>query len=581
MMSDNPTIGVEVKEKGEDEEFLPNSGFIPININKMSLDKKIEYLLSTAITVFLWTYFTISAGFVSYNLVLKENIDNPLFSKIDPYLSAYRDCSDEHWFYFRDNYFVFLFYALFFIFAGKSINVLFSADVLKKIYIVFGLLFCFYLCQYRLIIILIASFIFFSLNYLIKYVSQQIYQIFCWITLIILKFLIDYLIKNNDINKITEKKYLPCIDQLGWKILLTLCLIKMMSFNLEYKKSFYNEATLLSVYSFEQAKNHCDDCRNGDFCLKCLENVTAEKLGDFNLLNYFVYIFYPPLLYTGPLINFNSFIFQINNRASSEHNKLNKMNKLKYSLELVLYMVIMELYNHYLFPTFIFKFLEPEKYLSLFYYCFIAFNVLTFIWLKFTIIWKNSRLWAWCDGIYTEDNSNRFIYNLYSLEEFFRGWDRGLYKWLFRYLYIPLGGKNKKYLLVWLVFGFFYIIFDIKNNDYGYFFVLGASLVCLEEIVKEKIIEKYGEDFNNNIFLRYGKYLIRSIFITICYFIMLLCFGLGFGKSYILNYIWSTGSFFSFILMILFILPNCITIFFIRDMEIENSIKEHKEKKNY
>ena len=163
-------------------------------------------------------------------------------------------------------------------------------------------------------------------------------------------------------------------------------------------------------------------------------------------------------------------MFQLGIWKDSQHNDLKKMNKVLYLLKLLLLLIIMEVYNHFLFPIFLFRngynTCEPNKGISLFYYCFICLNILTFLWLKFSIIWKFGRLLAWYDGIYVEENMNRIIYNIYSLEEFFRGMNRSFNRWIVRYLYIPLGGKNKKYVNIWAIFAFAYFIFNFENGDY-------------------------------------------------------------------------------------------------------------------
>ena len=79
---------------------------------------------------------------------------------------------------------------------------------------------------------------------------------------------------------------------------------------------------------------------------------------------------------------------------------------------------------------------------------YLSFNNLVFIYLKFSLIWKVARFWGWADGIYSEENMNRCIYNNYSFEGFWRQWHRSYNIWLIRYIYLPLGGKNKKFIMI-------------------------------------------------------------------------------------------------------------------------------------
>jgi D-alanyl-lipoteichoic acid acyltransferase DltB (MBOAT superfamily) len=292
------------------------------------------------------------------------------------------------------------------------------------------------------------------------------------------------------------------------------------------------------------------------------------------------------LLFGGPLINYNSFIFQQNIHKESQHNVLFKMNKILYVIELLFIFGVMEIYNHFLFPIFLFKnkedLIEPNSDISLFYYCFICLNILTFLWLKYAIIWKSFRLWAWYDGIFVEENMNRFVYDFYSIELLFRGLNRTLNRWMIRYIYIPLGGKNKKYVNIWVVFCFWYLIFDFKNIDYGIFAICCCLLMDLEMFIKNTFINKFGEDFNEKIFLRFGKYLICSFNVFIMFLIGL--FGFHFSlESFkvIVDTVIENGGFFYFINFILFLLPSVVMMFFIRDMELENCALLHKKPLNY
>jgi D-alanyl-lipoteichoic acid acyltransferase DltB (MBOAT superfamily) len=380
------------------------------------------------------------------------------------------------------------------------------------------------------------------------------------------------------------------IDNLSFELILIYSLLKMLSFNLEYKKVYNNETVAESIFNVNQAKSHCMSCYDGNFCMKCLENTIVgerEKIDDsFDFTNFMIYIFYPPLLYSGPIINYNSFLFQLNIYKESQHNTLFKMNKILYVLKLAFLFAVMEIYNHFLFPTYLFnninELLAPSANISLFYYCFICLNILTFLWLKYAIIWKSFRLWAWCDGIFCEENMNRFIYDIYSIELLFKGMNRSLNRWFVRYIYIPLGGKNKKYVNIYIVFGFWYLIFDHKNINYAVFSLCCCILMDLEMFVKNSFVNKYGEDFNEKLYLRYIKYFVCSLYVFIMFVVGL--FGFFFSLEnlrIIIDSIIDKGGYFYFFNCILFLFPNIVMMFFIRDMELENCVLLHKKPLDY
>ena len=189
--------------------------------------------------------------------------------------------------------------------------------------------------------------------------------------MIIIKTIFVYIKNNHDINNIKILKRFPKIDEISWQSLYILCLFRMISYNIEYINSslenFVNDnyKTDNNLIEKRNAQHYCERCSNGYFCLKCLENIKLEKDKDFSFLNYICYIFYPHLLYSGPIINYNSFIFQINNHEQSKHNLLFIFPKILYLLKYIILFLLMELYNHYIYSITIFK---NYNYFKIIYY---------------------------------------------------------------------------------------------------------------------------------------------------------------------------------------------------------------------
>ncbi|KAK7838378.1 putative membrane-bound o-acyltransferase c24h6.01c [Quercus suber] len=75
-----------------------------------------------------------------------------------------------------------------------------------------------------------------------------------------------------------------------------------------------------------------------------------------------------------------------------------------------------------------------------------ASQVLIFMWLKFFLIWRYFRFWSLICGIEAPENMPRCINNCHNLEGFWKNWHASYNKWLVRYMYIPLGGSQKKLL---------------------------------------------------------------------------------------------------------------------------------------
>uniref|UniRef100_A0A166DVZ5 Membrane-bound O-acyltransferase C24H6.01c n=1 Tax=Daucus carota subsp. sativus TaxID=79200 RepID=A0A166DVZ5_DAUCS len=92
----------------------------------------------------------------------------------------------------------------------------------------------------------------------------------------------------------------------------------------------------------------------------------------------------------------------------------------------------------------------------------IGYGVLNFMWLKFFLIWRYFRFWALVSGIETLENMPKCINNCYNLESFWKNWHASFNKWLVRYMYIPLGGSQRKLVNVWVIFTFVAIWHDLE-----------------------------------------------------------------------------------------------------------------------
>ena len=580
-MTSTPSIEVDLKgQEATNQVFLSQIDNLPY-IKQKDIYQNIEYYISTGISVFLWSYFTTSAGFRSYNFVINNKLELDL-----SYLSKYRDYQDLQWKFFRTHLFIFSLIGLIFVIISKIMRK-YNNEYFRYFYSISGFCFAIYLINVRVIYILIAMIIFFYSSKLVN-IGDKNFTILTWCELLLCKYGITKLEKIFALKNIF--KGTNDIDDLSYEFITTYALMRMFSFNIEYKKIFYDQTVPESIFSLNQARSHCMECYNGNFCSKCLENaVIAEKdkiENSFDIINFTNYIFYLPLLFNGPLINYNNFMFQLGIWKDSQHNDLKKMNKVLYLLKLLLLLIIMEVYNHFLFPIFLFRngynTCEPNKGISLFYYCFICLNILTFLWLKFSIIWKFGRLLAWYDGIYVEENMNRIIYNIYSLEEFFRGMNRSFNRWIVRYLYIPLGGKNKKYVNIWAIFAFAYFIFNFENGDYLIYSIACCVLLDIEIFAKYTFVNKYGEDFNEKIYLRYLKYFVASIYLLILFIVSLIGFHFSLqGMKVIMDNIVANGGHFYLLIFSVFFFPNIITMFFVRDMELEECGLLHKKALNY
>ncbi|CAG8803443.1 33537_t:CDS:10 [Gigaspora margarita] len=171
---------------------------------------------------------------------------------------------------------------------------------------------------------------------------------------------------------------------------------------------------------------------------------------DYNFIYYLSYILYAPLYLAGPIITYNNFIAQVNLKTT-----------LIYGLRLFIAIMIMEFMLHYTYVVAIVKSKawDGDSPLEL---GMIGVLNLELVWLKLLIIWRFFRFWAMSDGIDTQENILRCMLNNYSTSGFWRSWHRSYYRWIIRYIYVPLGGNKHSTLNMLIVFIFVALWHDIS-----------------------------------------------------------------------------------------------------------------------
>jgi len=297
---------------------------------------------------------------------------------------------------------------------------------------------------------------------------------------------------------------------LHWHLVFGLIMLRMLSFNLELERNFNSKteepyekiSTIENIQAEEKKIEFENNSLNESEYLKILSNSSVD-LSEFNLLNYFVYIFYAPVYFSGPIILFNSFVNQINkmfinndlnskdnyiinqntkqisknqngdflkikqNYLIQNKNPIKFKNKFIYLLRYVFVVVCFEIFNRYIYVNLYLtnpnnSFILKNDKFNYYSYSLFCFFLLIFIWFKFTIIWRTARIWCMFDDILTEENMNRCMYNNYCFEGFWRAWHRSFNVWLIRYIFIPLGGSSYKFLNVWIVFTFVALWHDLQ-----------------------------------------------------------------------------------------------------------------------
>lgn len=355
-------------------------------------------------------------------------------------------------------------------------------------------------------------------------------------------------------------------EMINWRHCYNLIMLRAISFNLEYKNEVEENSENNKYINIGE---HCEDCNKGNYCLTGLKYVKCTT-NNFTFANYLGYIFYPPLYISGPTIIFNSFIYQVNNFEENKHNKFNDKTKIKYFLRLIFVFLVLEVFNHYIYVN-CYLTNDFNRYrIEEFNYSFLAsltFNNLTFIYLKFTFIWRIARTWSWFDGVLTEENMNRCVYNNYCFEGFWRAWHRSFNIWLIRYIYIPLGGSKKKIFNVWVVFSFVALWHDLKLN-----LLIWGWFICIfmipEIIVKNYFNSEKMRYLHEKFSFRMLQYIFCAVYILLMITANLIGFGMGSkGLLMILRHLYEKTSLFYFIKILFFFVPLSAMMFYIREYE--------------
>ncbi|XP_057807474.1 membrane-bound O-acyltransferase gup1-like isoform X3 [Salvia miltiorrhiza] len=236
-----------------------------------------------------------------------------------------------------------------------------------------------------------------------------------------------------------------------WHICFNFVVLRMISFGHDYHWT--------DQYSGSDHKKHiqrCDHCSTGKTCYLVLQErrVTNDK---FSFPIYLCYLVYAPLYIAGPIISFNAFASQLD----SPQNIYSSREVAWYGFRWVFCLSLMEFMTQFFYYN-AFAISGLWKQLSPMDIFIIGYGVLNFMWLKFFLIWRYFRFWSLINGIVPPENMPRCINNCHNLESFWKNWHASFNKWLVRYVYIPLGGSQKKLLNVWVVFTFVAVWHDLE-----------------------------------------------------------------------------------------------------------------------
>ncbi|XP_064622425.1 protein-cysteine N-palmitoyltransferase HHAT-like isoform X2 [Lineus longissimus] len=198
------------------------------------------------------------------------------------------------------------------------------------------------------------------------------------------------------------------------------------------------------------------DMRLASFCLERCN----KKDGDsgYSFIDMLAYVFYLPLMYTGPILTYEKFRMQVS--SFRPWTKEDVINITKKFIQQVVYIVLIEYHLHYFYYSsmshnfaFLQKISSGETVVLL--YCKVMF-----FYLKYLPLFGVPSLFASLDQIQTPKGP-ACVSRISNFSEVWKTFDRGFYSFITQHIYIPLGGSRmgtgKQLLAVSACFGYIYI----------------------------------------------------------------------------------------------------------------------------
>lgn len=268
-----------------------------------------------------------------------------------------------------------------------------------------------------------------------------------------------------------------------WDVFFNFTLLRMLSYNLDY---------IERKQKLEEIKKEENELKLSGLSVN--ERLVAPlPIEDYNIINYLAYLTYTPLFIAGPILTFNDFIYQSNYepvRAVKDYKRT-----FIYGLRFLFCVLVMEFLLHFIYVVAVSK-TKAWQGDTPFQISMIGLFNLNIIWLKLLIPWRMFRLWSLIDGIDPPENMIRCMDNNYSALAFWRAWHRSYFRWVVRYIYVPLGGGNSIFSRIFnslCVFSFVAVWHDIelKLLLWGWLIVL----FLLPEILATLYFKRYEHEW--------------------------------------------------------------------------------------
>ncbi|XP_077468698.1 protein-cysteine N-palmitoyltransferase HHAT isoform X1 [Stigmatopora argus] len=191
------------------------------------------------------------------------------------------------------------------------------------------------------------------------------------------------------------------------------------------------------------------------FSLEYCKRPTIHTGGLLQLGWLLSYTFYHPFFYNGPVITYNDYLEQM--QRPTEQSKAGAHYLFFYSARILVWWCIAEYLIHVMYMHAI---QSNETYLEIlppWALGGLALALVQFFFVKYLVLFGLTSMLATLDQL-VPPGLPRCVSIMYSFTGMWRHFDKGLYRWLLRYIYVPLGGSHHgvlfKMLSTALAFGF-------------------------------------------------------------------------------------------------------------------------------
>lgn len=226
-----------------------------------------------------------------------------------------------------------------------------------------------------------------------------------------------------------------------------------------------------------------------------------QEAGGLAQLGWLVaYSFYHPLFYNGPIILYKDYLQQIQRAPEGNSGGWKVLLWMSKAGRVLLWWLIAEYMIHTMYmhciqanQTYL-EMLPPWALGGL------ALALVQFFYVKYLVLFGLSSMLAILDGL-VPPKLPRCVSIMYSFTGMWRYFDEGLYRWLIRYIYVPLGGSRhgplRKVLSTGLAFGF--VCLWHGGHDYlRYWALMNWAGVLVENASKTLLTSSYVYAFTES-----------------------------------------------------------------------------------